>query len=151
MGPELLTAAAGAVGKELGKELGKEMGKHIIDVISFFRRDAKSTLSDLKRVHKRLEKFSIGKAAGGTELGEMPETANQSGPWNYQRGGLNDLFEEFFRSSVLGRNAQGTAAAAVADWKTIKPAAPTHYWRGRGQDFHLAHKDTSPSSEGIQR
>jgi hypothetical protein len=30
----------------------------------------------------------------------MPET-NQSGPWDYKRGDFNELFEDFFRPSLL--------------------------------------------------
>jgi hypothetical protein len=139
MAVDPLSSLAEGMGKGIGERVGEAVIMHIGDVLSFFHRRSKSSLADLRPVHDALSKFSIGKAVGGAELGDMPET-DQRGPWDYKRGGLNELFENFFRAPLLGANAE-RAAAAIDEWRKLTPSSRAHYWRGRGQDFHLANAD----------
>jgi hypothetical protein len=144
MAVDPVSSFAEGMGKGIGEGIGEATVKtvfmHIGDVLSFFRRRSKSSLADLRPVHDALSKFSIGKAVGGAELGDMPET-DQRGPWDYKRGGLNELFKDFFRARLLDTNADGAAATAIDEWRKLRPSSRVHYWRGRGQDFHLASPD----------
>jgi hypothetical protein len=141
MAVDPVTGFAEGAGRGFGEEMGKGtrtlLGAGLETLLRFFRGSSKSNLNDLTRVHEALGRFSIGKAAGGggNALADLPQR-DQKGPWDYKLASLEELFGDFFRP--LGNNTPPAARAALEEWQAFDISGDIHYWKGRGQDFHLA-------------